>query len=61
MTTKTNTKVEPVGDDESLPDVSIHMAIPGELHRRLRIRGIERGLTLKQAMIAAAREWTAST
>jgi hypothetical protein len=39
--------------------VTINIALPGELHRRLRVKAIMLDLALKDAVAAAVEEWTA--
>ena len=38
--------------------VTINVAIPTPLHRKLRVRAINEGMTLSEAIGAAVKEWT---
>jgi hypothetical protein len=38
--------------------VLVNVPLPAELHRKLRIAAITRGLTLKAAVITAIEEWS---
>lgn len=38
-------------DDENV--VAINVPVPSELHRRVRVKAVQQGLTLKDAVIAA--------
>lgn len=42
---------------EEVEEVGINVPIPVELHRRLRVRQIEEGMTLREAVTAAVEEW----
>jgi hypothetical protein len=37
--------------------VGVNIALPAELHRRLKVRAAERGLTVKAAVIEALDAW----
>jgi hypothetical protein len=41
------------------PTVAINVPLPVELHRQIRIAAIERGCSLKEAVIEAIRSWLA--
>jgi LDH2 family malate/lactate/ureidoglycolate dehydrogenase len=50
--TKNPKSVEHVG-------VRVHVEVPTDIHARVRIQAIERGITLKAAVIEALDEWAA--
>jgi hypothetical protein len=37
--------------------VRVHVEVPTDIHARVRIQAIQRGMTLKAAVIAALDEW----
>ena len=43
-----------------LLDVSINVALPGQLHRKLKSAAAVEGVTIKEAVIAAVDAWTAA-
>jgi hypothetical protein len=60
-TPKTSDKeptLEIVGAAAPPETVTINVALPGELHRRLRVKAIMLDLALKDAVAAAVDQWT---
>lgn len=47
----------PTKNDET--KVSINVAIPAQLHRQLRIKAINEGISVTEAVTTALKEWTA--
>jgi predicted HicB family RNase H-like nuclease len=43
--------------EPELPEVSINVPLPAELHRQLRIRAATDGVSLKESVIAAIEAW----
>lgn len=55
MGTTRKTSARAANDGET---VTINVAVPVALHRKLRIRAINEDLTLSEAIAAAVKEWT---
>lgn len=52
MPTTTKTKTKPTGP------VGINLQLPRDVHLALRLKAVEEGLTLSEALSAAVRVWT---